>query len=51
MERTRVRESLLLGDKLDLNTASCELISPSLLQCDEGLESEGDQSLEPAICR
>ncbi|CAL8469874.1 g9416 [Coccomyxa elongata] len=39
----RLRESVLLkGENFDLETANCDLLSPSLLQGDEDVDSNGD---------
>lgn len=38
----RLRESVLLkGENFDLETANCDLLSPSLLQGDEDVDSNG----------
>lgn len=37
----RLRESLLRGDNLDLDTTNCDLLSPSLLNCDESVDAKG----------
>ncbi|KAK9915604.1 hypothetical protein WJX75_001395 [Coccomyxa subellipsoidea] len=38
----RLRESLLRGDNLDLDTTNCDLLSPSLLNCDESVDAKED---------
>jgi hypothetical protein len=38
----RLRESLLRGDNLDLDTTNCDLLSPSLLNCDESVDAKGE---------
>lgn len=37
----RLRESLLSGDNFDLETANSDLLSPSLLECDENVADDG----------
>ena len=38
----RLRESILLkGENFDLETANCDLLSPSLLQGDEEVDTNG----------
>ncbi|BDA43885.1 hypothetical protein COCOBI_05-0680 [Coccomyxa sp. Obi] len=39
----RLRESILLkGENFDLETANCDLLSPSLIQGDEGVDTNGE---------